>query len=414
MRLILLSFILLFVYSCKSREKPAAPTEEQRRYASGYSVDTLKTLNQYIGLLSHRKLRTEHYCYTVISNVTVVDVKLATTTPFQTVILHEGKIERILAAGEIRPEISKDYRVLEIDGKGRYLAPGLCDMHVHYACANVLRLNFLLNGVTTIRNAGGQKVHFDEQRMLVTQQILGPNLYSTFEAKEIPWIRDSAYTPNSFSPTWISLNGKLTTASLDSAFSLAEKNKLHVSIDSWNPLPEYSYEPGTAFEQWTGFTSLQRLKNFESFWFFAKFYQDSASKTFNKMRTAVLQQLKHMPDRFCIGTETQKGNSQKSNPVVDEMRALSSMGVDNATVIRIATYNAGIFINGDAQPDTSRLYPALFGEVKEGFRADLVLLAGNPLAQNYGSPQLVFINGVCLSETDLAEMRDAAIKFSWQ
>ena len=41
--------------------------------------------------------------------------------------------------------------VVEIDGTGKYLMPGLADMHVHAWNENDLIL-FVANGITTIRN----------------------------------------------------------------------------------------------------------------------------------------------------------------------------------------------------------------------------------------------------------------------
>lgn len=97
MRLTLPGLIVLLLLSCKTREKPITEEEENvPEVPFAYNVDTLTSLNQYIGLLSHRKIRQEHYCYTIIANVNVVDVANGIILPNRNVVLHDGRIETIL------------------------------------------------------------------------------------------------------------------------------------------------------------------------------------------------------------------------------------------------------------------------------------------------------------------------------
>ncbi|MGH6633987.1 MAG: amidohydrolase family protein, partial [Sphingopyxis sp.] len=65
----------------------------------------------------------------VIRHVTIVDVEAAKTVAGQAVVL---KGDDIVAVGA-DAVIAKDWRAARtVEGKGRYLIPGLWDMHVHF------------------------------------------------------------------------------------------------------------------------------------------------------------------------------------------------------------------------------------------------------------------------------------------
>src|SRR5688572_10020632 len=84
--------------------------------------------------------------------VTVVGMTLDAVPgrPDQTVVVQEGQIMAVGARGAVVVPPG----ALKIDGAGKYLMPGLADMHVHleyFEDPTVLQL-FLANGVTTVRN----------------------------------------------------------------------------------------------------------------------------------------------------------------------------------------------------------------------------------------------------------------------
>ncbi|MGH9768432.1 MAG: amidohydrolase family protein, partial [Blastocatellia bacterium] len=87
-----------------------------------------------------------------LTRVTVIDATGAPARPKMTVVIADG---RIAAIGEDGKTLApKGARV--IDASGKYLIPGLWDMHVHLAKAgeNTLPL-FIANGVTSVRDMGG-------------------------------------------------------------------------------------------------------------------------------------------------------------------------------------------------------------------------------------------------------------------
>jgi imidazolonepropionase-like amidohydrolase len=82
----------------------------------------------------------------VITNVTVIDGTDGPEQPGLTVILHEGKVQALGKQSDLK--LPAD--ALEVDGTGKFLIPGLWDMHVHLVSEDYLKL-FAANGVTGIR-----------------------------------------------------------------------------------------------------------------------------------------------------------------------------------------------------------------------------------------------------------------------
>jgi imidazolonepropionase-like amidohydrolase len=87
-----------------------------------------------------------------IENVTVIDA-VGGVRVGQTVVVRGDEIVAVLDAGN-RPDVEQ-----VIDGSGRYLVPGLWDMHVHLtyddALTPAMPALFLRWGVTSVRDTGG-------------------------------------------------------------------------------------------------------------------------------------------------------------------------------------------------------------------------------------------------------------------
>jgi imidazolonepropionase-like amidohydrolase len=88
-----------------------------------------------------------------IVNVSVVDVEAGTLVPAQTVLIENG---HIVALGPAR-EIAVPQASTVIDGRDRFLMPGLWDMHAHvYAVSPLLDLPlYIAYGVTNVRDMQG-------------------------------------------------------------------------------------------------------------------------------------------------------------------------------------------------------------------------------------------------------------------
>lgn len=116
----------------------------------------------------------------VFKAVNVVPMDTERILENQDVIVENGKIISIKPAAKIKVE-----NAIVIDGKGKYLMPGLAEMHAHIPqgddlqpMKDVLSL-FVANGVTTIRGMLGHPKHIVLRGMVQRGEILGPHVYTS-------------------------------------------------------------------------------------------------------------------------------------------------------------------------------------------------------------------------------------------
>jgi imidazolonepropionase-like amidohydrolase len=115
----------------------------------------------------------------VFEDVTVISMLDEHAHPHQTVVIEAGGITQVGARGSVRiPE-----GATPIAAKGRYLMPGMMDMHVHLPeeapveeLERMLDL-FLVNGVTTLRSMRGSPAHLVLRERLHAEMRAVPTLY---------------------------------------------------------------------------------------------------------------------------------------------------------------------------------------------------------------------------------------------
>lgn len=132
-----------------------------------------------------------------IVDVTVVDGSDPAPRPGQTVVVEGRRIARVGPSGEVRPP--RGARVL--DGRGRWLIPGLWDMHVHVDAPggrDVLPL-YVANGVTGVRDMASA---WDTLRAfragIDAGALVGPRIYASgpyVEGGDVPIAHVTATTP---------------------------------------------------------------------------------------------------------------------------------------------------------------------------------------------------------------------------
>ena len=95
-----------------------------------------------------------------ITHVGVVDLDEGRIVPDQTVIVRDGRIESVGRSGAKVPK-----GATQVDGRGKFLLPGLCDMHVHLSWTTASALPLLVaNGVTCVRDLGSDLAGIDAWR----------------------------------------------------------------------------------------------------------------------------------------------------------------------------------------------------------------------------------------------------------
>lgn len=106
--------------------------------------------------------------------VDVVPLDRETVLTDQTVVVADGRVVALGAAGEVAVPRGAS----RIDGRGRWLMPGLTDLHVHQERPEEL-LFFLANGVTTVLNLSGSPEHLELRSRLARGAELGPRLFTS-------------------------------------------------------------------------------------------------------------------------------------------------------------------------------------------------------------------------------------------
>jgi imidazolonepropionase-like amidohydrolase len=107
----------------------------------------------------------------VLAHATVIDATGAAAKPDVTVIVTGDRITEMGRSGEIH--IPKDAQI--VDATGKFLIPGLWDMHVHWEEKEYLSL-FIANGVTGIRIMSGLPIHHQWRKEIGNGSLLGPRL----------------------------------------------------------------------------------------------------------------------------------------------------------------------------------------------------------------------------------------------
>ncbi|MGH9959827.1 MAG: amidohydrolase family protein, partial [Pyrinomonadaceae bacterium] len=109
----------------------------------------------------------------VLTHITVLDATGAPAQPDMTVIIRGNRITAMGKTGKV----PVPGRVQVVDAAGKFLIPGLWDMHVHFTEAERSFPLFVANGVLGVRNVGGQADELFRWREDVAKgRLLGPRL----------------------------------------------------------------------------------------------------------------------------------------------------------------------------------------------------------------------------------------------
>lgn len=119
----------------------------------------------------------------VIRNVTVLPMTGKDSLANRHVVIEDGRITAISKKGDSIPKDSTF-----IDGTGKFLMPGLWDMHVHLSGnADTALPMFLANGVTSVRDMGGNpEVLLPLRDAVATGRRIGPRIKTAGPILESP------------------------------------------------------------------------------------------------------------------------------------------------------------------------------------------------------------------------------------
>lgn len=401
--------------------------------------------------------------------------------PAAAVLIADGRIIEVGRTSEIEPPIG----ALILDGRGRFLMPGLVDMHVHLWDEAALGA-YLAHGVTTIRNASGMPFHLRLARRIEEGTLLGPRLfttgpilngegpnaqvnhqivrsaaearaairaqhaagfrhvklYSNLSREAYEAIREEAHLLGmsimGHSPEGVRKPGLPHTEPFDIAFQgllgdgfvtfehmetivwhglrdrhdeaaarqlaeevaaagavvdptllafynlvrVAETGGAYLSrpgVETLNPLLVAQEQPD--YERWSGEAAAPARAAFDFYKRAVRIFADAG----------VL---------LVAGSDAGIFTNPPGQSLVDELRLLVDAGLSPFQALRAATHNAAVALG---EPDQA-------GRIAAGFRADLLLLASNPLAEieAVGRPDAVIAQGRLFEQAELASLLEAA------
>jgi len=109
----------------------------------------------------------------VIENVTIIDGVRPVAQTNKTIVIVNNRITEVGDKGKV--SIPKKAKI--INGEGKFLIPGLWDSHVHLSSGEYSLPLFVANGVTSVREMGGDLQQVKDLRDRVAKgQLLGPRI----------------------------------------------------------------------------------------------------------------------------------------------------------------------------------------------------------------------------------------------
>ncbi len=142
-----------------------------------------RKISLFLILLSNigwaQEINNENY---VFKNVNIIPMDREIVLENQTVVVESGMITAI----GIRSEVDVPEQFIEIDGSGKFLVPGIAEMHAHIPgisrgmeYIDETLFLYLSNGITTIRGMLGEAYHLELKKDVEDGKILSPRIYTS-------------------------------------------------------------------------------------------------------------------------------------------------------------------------------------------------------------------------------------------
>jgi len=321
-----------------------------------------------------------------IVNVNVVPMDQERVIQSQTVLIDNGRITAIGPASSTQVPTG----ALRIDAKGKYLLPGLIDMHVHIRSSELDK--YLPAGITSVRNMWGYDELVPIMRDIDSKTRKGPRIFSLtagFDASPPQWPQtqisdDPAAIPALIDRQYnlgfreIKVYQKLSRAAYDTIVAVAQRKGMTFA-GHMPPLVglDHVLESGQrSIEHLGGYTTGSQLD--------AQITKTIQHGTYNCPTIAVQSllspsraeglrsitgALQARGARLLVGTDAGIDVTEAGSSIHDELELFVRSGMSPFDALLGATRTAAEYLG-----QTSSI-----GTIAVGKEADLILLRGNPL-----------------------------------
>jgi imidazolonepropionase-like amidohydrolase len=367
---------------------------------------------------------------TAFVNVRVVPMDSERVLADQTVVVRDGRIAEIGPSATVA--VPEGARVVE--GRGRYLLPGLIDMHVHIRTADLPA--YVASGVTSVRNMWGYPSLLTTIERIERDELLGPTIYSAsqgLDGRPPQWpatvIVDEPSQAEAaveaqvaagwrFIKVYQSLRPEVYDAIVAAARARGIRHVGHVATDV--PIKRALASGQASIEHLSGYDrALSRRRGAGGVWAWVSVNGPKMGKLARRTREAgtwncptleILDQLGRRslsPDeaergvanrgamvkalrdrgaRLLAGTDAGIDVTAPGTSLAEELRELVAAGLTPFEALAAATRDAAEFLGESAE----------IGTVVVGLRADLVLVSANPLEDvgAIATPEGVMLRGV--------------------
>ena len=406
--------------------------------------------------------------YLVIRNGNVITMESDTIIPNQIIVIQDRFIKSIGPEKEIT--IPKGAHI--IDAQGKFIIPGLSDMHMHIDHPDILKLN-LAYGITTVMNYRGLQEHLIYREKAANNEFFSPSIYTTGDYMEgypatMPGflsfdnadearqsVRDQKEKGYDFIKVYRNLDTVLHQAICDEATKneltvvghLSPEISLKQSLAAGQKVIAHAEELMYYFNNENDTTKIEDLVNllkeyqvtytpnltiFRSLFLqvenidslnnqdYLKYLQPALFQSwrleYNYNHYRGIRWAKFMRDRFGFLQEVTKNIQEADIPILtstdaptsgafpgiavhNELTEFVEIGFTPYQALRTATVEPGKFMKNHIKDAEN------FGIIKEGYRADLLLLETNPLEniKNTRSIAAVVKNGTYYSGDAIAK-----------
>ena len=173
-----------------------------------------------------------------IVDVTVIPMDRERLLNHQVVIVRGDRIAEVGSMGSVRVPPA----AVRIDGRNRYLLPGMFDMHAHVEDTTDMLL-WLAKGFTTVRNLEGRPQHLQWRRSIRTGQLLGPDIFTSGPFTNLPGIstpedaRRAVIAQKAAGYDEIKIHGSLNADAYDTLCAVARRVEIPIVGHAVRNLP---------------------------------------------------------------------------------------------------------------------------------------------------------------------------------